>query len=317
MQDAPHRITLLVLAYQQAPYIGDAVRSALAQACEPIEIILSDDASGDDTFAQMQALAAGYQGPHRIVLNRNEQNLGIGQHYNRLIELAQGELLVTQAGDDISLPHRVARIAQTWDAEQQKPDLIASHLLDLDDQGRTHQPIRVDELQDWISLADWVRHRPHVIGAAQAFTKRLHRRFGPYTPGLTYEDQVNVLRAIAAGGARTIDEPLVLYRRGGLSSGRRHAGKDAFRVWSQRRNSAHLALHAQWLADAAALHQVPAVEGGIRFEHMRERYLQAQLQSRTLRERWQCAMAWPRLPLEWRLRKAVHLAWPWLVNIKR
>jgi len=214
MQDAPHRITLLVLAYQQAPYIGDAVRSALAQACEPIEIILSDDASGDDTFAQMQALAAGYQGPHRIVLNRNEQNLGIGQHYNRLIELAQGELLVTQAGDDISLPHRVARIAQTWDAEQQKPDLIASHLLDLDSQGHTHAEICVDSLQNWKTVAEWAARRPYVVGAAHAFSRRLHRRFGPYLPKLTYEDQVNALRAIASGGARTINEPLLLYRHG-------------------------------------------------------------------------------------------------------
>ena len=41
----------------------------------PLEIILSDDASADRTFAIMQEKAAAYYGPHRLMLNRNPTNL--------------------------------------------------------------------------------------------------------------------------------------------------------------------------------------------------------------------------------------------------
>ena len=37
------RITLALLAYQQANVIETAARSALAQECEPIEVILCDE----------------------------------------------------------------------------------------------------------------------------------------------------------------------------------------------------------------------------------------------------------------------------------
>ncbi len=60
MSDPTHRprITLVVFAYNQSAMIDAAIDSALVQVCEPIEILLSDDASPDDTFARMQARAA-------------------------------------------------------------------------------------------------------------------------------------------------------------------------------------------------------------------------------------------------------------------
>ena len=56
----PPRITLLVFAFNQSAMVEAAVRSCLAQESEPLEIVLSDDASTDDTFAVLQALAADY-----------------------------------------------------------------------------------------------------------------------------------------------------------------------------------------------------------------------------------------------------------------
>ena len=52
----------------------------------------------------MQAAVAGYRGPHRIVLNRNPANLGIGAHLSQLVAMSRGELLFVAAGDDVSLP---------------------------------------------------------------------------------------------------------------------------------------------------------------------------------------------------------------------
>jgi hypothetical protein len=58
----------------------------------------------------MEALAAAYEGPHRVRLNRNSSNLHIGAHIQKAAELANGELIVVNAGDNVSEPHRVERI---------------------------------------------------------------------------------------------------------------------------------------------------------------------------------------------------------------
>ena len=83
---AAPRASLLLLAYNQERYAEEAARSCLAQESEPLEIVFSDDASSDRTHEILATIAAEYRGPHRVVVRRNETNLGITGHYNRLVE---------------------------------------------------------------------------------------------------------------------------------------------------------------------------------------------------------------------------------------
>ncbi len=96
------RISLVLLAYNQESMVRDAVQSCFAQDCEPLEIVLSDDCSTDNTFEVLQQLANEYRGPHQVRARRNSGNVGIGEHYNQLLHATSGELLVTSAGDDFS-----------------------------------------------------------------------------------------------------------------------------------------------------------------------------------------------------------------------
>ena len=107
MADRP-LVTLFVLAYRQEGFVRAAIEGAFAQTWSPLEIILSDDASPDGTFRVMQEMAAAYSGPHRLVLNRNEKNLGLTAHVSRVMALATGGFVVQNAGDDVSHPERVA-----------------------------------------------------------------------------------------------------------------------------------------------------------------------------------------------------------------
>lgn len=213
------RISLLLLAYNQSSTVEAAVRSCLEQDCEPLEIVLSDDASTDDTHALLLKMARAYVGPHQVRVRRNATNLGVGAHYNTLIEDSQGELLVTAAGDDISLPHRVRTLAAAWDASGQMNDLLASHLIDMSANGLDLGTIHVDDLARWRTPDAWARKRPFVVGASHAFTRRLHEQFGPIRADLPYEDQAMALRASCMGGGITVQDALVRYRRGGVSAG--------------------------------------------------------------------------------------------------
>ena len=109
-------VTFGLVAYNQERYVRAAIEGALAQEFSPMEIILSDDCSPDGTFQIMQEFAAAYRGPHAVRLRREPVNIGTVQHVINLARLAQGELMVIAAGDDISYPDRSLMLYDAWKA---------------------------------------------------------------------------------------------------------------------------------------------------------------------------------------------------------
>lgn len=220
-------VSMLLIAYNQANVIADAVAGALAQTYSPLEILISDDCSADGTWAAIEAAVRDYRGPHRLVLNRNEQNAGISAHLSKLAAMSQGALLVVAAGDDVSVPERCTRLVDCWNALGQRVDLIASDLVEFESASPDAGLIAPTDLGQYRHFDDWARERPWVVGASHAWSRRLFERFGPMLPGAMAEDQIMTFRAIMSGGAYSLREPLVRYRRGGLS------GKKRFRTVEQ------------------------------------------------------------------------------------
>lgn len=309
----PPLVSLLLLAYQQQATIAAAIRGALAQTHSPLEIVISDDASTDDTWVAIERAVAGYDGPHRLVLNRNPTNLGIGAHIDKMVALSHGELLFIAAGDDISLPQRCARVVDAWLAADRRPDLISSNLIDLDEHGRTHATITPTDLSTYRDAADWLARPPHVIGAAQAWTRRVFERFGPLPAGSVAEDRLMVFRAIVSGGALTLPEPLVQYRRGGISRKRRNLrARDV--VERLLKNNRHALVELpQLLADAQRAGQLPAVDHALRRELAREFFVRELFAASHFGARWRVVRAARRVALPWRLRLFVYAACPALL----
>ncbi len=317
-------VTILFLAYQQAQWARASAEACLAQTGGPFEVILSDDHSTDGTFEILQQVAADYRGPHQVRVRRSAANVGIGQHYNDLVGLARGELLVTMAADDFSVPDRVARQLAAWEATGRRADLIASHVIDMDPDGGLHGVIRVDDLGDWPTVTAWAARRPYIIGATHAFTRRLMTRFDPLDAQVFYEDQVMVFRAIAGGGAVTVDAPLVHYRRGGTSARPDFENPEARKRWTQRQRRRELAGVRQLLADAARVGCSELMSRHLGGELHRTTYLYALDDTTTDAERWRLAFDTRELPFGWRLRKALHLIYPtptraiqWLQRMSR
>lgn len=304
------RVTLAVLAYNQSRFIDDAVRSALGQYGECIEVLLSDDASPDTTYEQMRRLAAAYRGPHEVVLRRNPRNLGIGQHFNEVMRAARGDLVVLMAGDDLSLPARVARTTEAWDESGGRQDLITCNVIDMDQDGTDLGILAVDDLARWKTVDDWARRRPYIVGAGHALTRQLFERFGPLLPGVVYEDQVNVLRALCGGGAVTLREPLVRYRRGGVSDSRLQLTGAQFAAWTRRQSGNELALHAQWRADARLAGCFEQVDAATRRRHDRHAYVHDLLAAPNLAARLAVTRGAQQVGWLWRVRKLLYWQWP-------
>lgn len=209
-------VTFALLTYNQEGLVHSAIQAALAQTYSPLQIIISDDASRDATYEVIEREVAGYDGPHSIVLNRNPHNLGISSHINKVMELAQGELIVAAAGDDISLNDRVEKLVTAWAGTGYKVDSLHSAV--------RRMMVDGEELDIWMSPdyqgatpAEFIR-KNIIVGASHAWTKRLFDHFGPLDRQLVREDRVIGFRASIAGGVHYIDEPLVRYRLGGVSN---------------------------------------------------------------------------------------------------
>ena len=303
---------MLLIAFNQQHVIAAAIASTLAQTYSPLEIVISDDASTDDTWSEIERATEAYKGPHLLVLNRNPVNLGIGAHLSHLVELSHGELLFVAAGDDASLPHRCERVVQAWVAAQRKPELIASALIDTDQSGQGHSTIQPSDLSRYRNAADWLANPPFVVGAAQAWTRRLFDKFGPLPQGVVAEDLIMVFRAIVSGGAITLDEPLVRYRRGGISRRRRamHADDVVERLLKNNRHA--LVELPQLLADARTAGQLDAVQSSLEARLERERFIERLFAAGNLGQQLQQALRSPGVAWSLRLRMLSYAAFPWV-----
>lgn len=213
-------VTFALFAYNQEKFIREAVEGAIAQTYSPLQIILSDDCSSDQTFEIIQKVAQGYQGPHDITLNRNSTNLGVSSHVNKINDLAKGRLIVAAAGDDISLPHRVSTLARAWIGND-KPAALCSDAIYIDEHGNTLSEgftwwpeglPKADETTEESLLRYIFNKECGLYGCAEAWNKSLFEYFGPLPPGLLGEDPVLSLRAWLFDRIVFLPDMLVRYR---------------------------------------------------------------------------------------------------------
>lgn len=97
-------VSVSIPTYNSAAYIKECLDSVLEQDYPNIEIIVSDDASTDDTVS----ILLDYQSKHSsIKLNFNKTNLGITKNCNVILSLCKGKYIAFFAGDDVMLPEKI------------------------------------------------------------------------------------------------------------------------------------------------------------------------------------------------------------------
>ena len=217
----PPLVSFCLVAYNQERFIREAVESAFAQDYPVLEILLSDDCSSDVTFDIMQEMASKYAGPHRIILNRNQSNLGVGLHVNRMVELTSGTLIICAAGDDVSHPERARSLCEEWMLQERLPTSIQSDYEVIDDQSRSMADNHNRNFFSgkWSGDADDIagflrgtHPSSRMLGATHAFSRTLFQEFGTLNPEVSFEDIVIGFRSLLSGSFAYVPRKLVRYR---------------------------------------------------------------------------------------------------------
>ena len=113
-------ISVMIGAYNAAPYIGEAIASVFAQSYRPLELIVVDDGSLDGTADVVRGFGEAVRYAH-------QENAGNGAARNHAVRLASGGLFAFLDADDRFVPDKLER---QWAALEADPtlDIVFGHV---------------------------------------------------------------------------------------------------------------------------------------------------------------------------------------------
>lgn len=91
-------VSIVIPCYNSEKYILETISSWLNQSYTNIEIIVQDDASKDNTW---ELLIRNFTNHKQVKIFRNNENLGIGENWNKGYEKVNGQYCVIGNADDI------------------------------------------------------------------------------------------------------------------------------------------------------------------------------------------------------------------------
>ena len=123
------RVSVVLAVRDGAPWVGDAVRSILAQTLSDLELIVIDDGSTDDT---PQTLASFVDARLRVA---RRTRLGLTRSLNEGVSLTHAPLIARLDADDVAASDRLARQVAFLDAHPEV-GLLGTGATEIDTNGR-------------------------------------------------------------------------------------------------------------------------------------------------------------------------------------
>jgi len=200
------RISIITATRSRPRKLSEALRSSLAQDFTDFEHLVVDDASPDDSAAQVvDALA-----DPRLRLIRLEQGAGPAGARNAALHEAQGEYVAILDDDDVMAPGRLSKSAAYLDTHPEHV-LVAGWFEAIDANGALHAVVRPPtgdgRIRDVLPFHNPFLHSSCLIRASTL------KELGGFREPLRYaHDYDLMLRLADAGGIEILPEVLAQYR---------------------------------------------------------------------------------------------------------
>lgn len=218
----PAAISVALCTRNGAAYLPAQVRSICMQDRLPIEIVLSDDGSRDDSVEVVRATMAecGVAGRIGLTVFRNDPALGVTRNFQQAVAACSGALIALCDQDDVWRADRLSIMAAVFD---RRPGLLLLHTDarlvdgDLKPLGQTlfqGLEVRADELAGIHAGRAFgvLMHRNLVTGATTVFRRRLLDVTLPFPLEWVHDEWLAALAA-ATGEMDVLEDCLVDYRQ--------------------------------------------------------------------------------------------------------
>ncbi|MBR1882240.1 MAG: glycosyltransferase family 2 protein [Muribaculaceae bacterium] len=120
------KFSIVIPAYNRATVVSRTLQSVLEQTHRPLQLILVDNKSDDDTLNVFNQFAATHQRSDFEIIVTQELHHTASAARNRGAALATGEWLMFFDSDDVMLPDLVARYAQYIERRHGEVDLVSA-----------------------------------------------------------------------------------------------------------------------------------------------------------------------------------------------
>jgi glycosyltransferase involved in cell wall biosynthesis len=134
------KLSIGLPVYNGEKFLQESLDSLLNQTFADFELIISDNASTDNTEEICRNYAAQDQ---RIYYYRHDTNIGCAHNFNRVLELSKSEYFKWAAYDDLHAPDFISKCMQVLETN---PDYILchSHTSFIDEQGTPLQNYNIN-----------------------------------------------------------------------------------------------------------------------------------------------------------------------------
>ena len=219
------RISVVIPAYNCAPYIRAAVSSVLSQTFSDFEVIVVDDGSTDATIHELSTFS-----DPRLIVIRNPTNQGVSRATNTGVQRARGEYLAALAADDLWLPTKLERQVAHLESS---PDLDASYtwIQHIDATGKRLPTIERNDLGS-NPVSTLLTSRRIKLACTVLIRRSAVARTALLDPRLRTNEDWEYLLRLALAGVRFagVREPLTLVRQRPGSLSRSNMSREDMRV---------------------------------------------------------------------------------------
>ena len=191
-QDKPITVSVIIPSYNTAQYITKAIKSALNQTLQEIEVIVVDDASQDNTVEIVRQI-----NDVRLKLLINQKNLGAGGARNQALKAAKGKWVAVLDSDDWYSSNRLERLVTV--ATEKNADMVADDLYLIEDGKTTPWSTLISKNQESINsikkieAAEFVQSSiPDRPGFKLGFSKPIFRRDFLIKHQIKYDETLKV-----------------------------------------------------------------------------------------------------------------------------
>jgi glycosyltransferase involved in cell wall biosynthesis len=199
-------VSVVMPAYNAAPYIRAALESALAQTYGSLEVIVVDDGSTDGTATVVRAFGDRV----RYIFQPNARQAAARNHG---VRESRGDLIAFLDADDAWLPEKIEKQVSLL---RSRPDLglVYCSMREVDAAGRTirvaHANLRGERLRELLLGGA----TGGICGSTPLTTRKVFEAVGGFDTDLTPVEESDLFWRIATRyPIDFVDEPLVLYRR--------------------------------------------------------------------------------------------------------
>ena len=206
------KFSVLIALYNKAPYIGDTIRSVLAQTFTDFEVIVVDDGSTDDGAATVES----FDDPRLSLLRK--ANAGVAAARNFGIEQARGDWVVFLDADDWHHPRCLEFLVK---ANRQHPqaDTVATDFVKIPDSTSDWPPEWPELLEspDIELITDlpvrWMSGQTLCASSVAVLTARLRSMQPCFPPGESCGEDLDLwFRLAERSPIALVHSPLAAYR---------------------------------------------------------------------------------------------------------